>query len=1095
MSFLTNIHSVSVYESKLLLRSWFFRIFSVLLLLYAFFINGIMYMVSNFSWAVTAIPSNAAYINMLVINFAESIIAVFLASDFLKRDNRLDTSEVFYVHRLSNAEYVIGKIWGNLIVFAGLNIALLMMAVIFAFSSNKVELDFFSYIEYFSLINIPTLVFITGLSVFTMFIFKNQAVTFVVLLAYIGLTVFYLKGKCFFMFDYMAYALPMMKSQIIGFARTDMIIIHRSIYFFAGIGFIFIAITLFQRLPNSRRSNYQWTALAVISWLLSIGSGVKYSYTIINEGKMRKIYTEINNRYANSPKIVVEDYNISLRQHKLTFSAEATMTGTALETSKVFTFCLNPGLAIDSIKSIDGKTLHFTREHQIISVNFGNEKLEGEPVSLTINYSGRIDETFCYLDIPEDILNKYSTIVGPFITCGKQYSFQYPEYLLLTPESCWYPRPGTTFSSESPNWQQTYFSWFNLTVKPLDGLTPVSQGEITEPGDNSEWNFLPESPLQNITLAIGPYKHSKITSEGIEFGVWHFEGHDYYSSTFDSISDRIPGILLEELEEVERRYRLNYPFNRFNIVETPAQFKSYPHTWTQAQETMQPEMALMHEKAWSVTEFDLANTKNNIKQWNRRDRQTSEREIQERLFRIITDKFINTKNIYHIYPELFNFRFNIYSSKWAIANRIFELYLQQQENNNPHEFFNNEIRGINNTETANLLLEKHSFLDLLGNAKYHNMLNAITMQKTLQLFSEAETNTGTDTFRNQCLNIIKSREFTNIKFEELLDTLSTFSRTDIYAETGKWNTPTPLPYYNILEPKITIITNKGAETTIITNTIQNMSTVDGTIQLNIQEGDNSTVTNRKIPIQAGECKKIVTMLEDIPKQISINTLVSRNLPAEYTFTPGNIIREQRTITEPEGDYTIQPPPETTPGTIIVDNENQHLFSTTQKNIQGILPKLLHHQEEPGFNYKDIFPWFPVHQWTPTINNRFYGQNIHSAMVLFSGNGTQTATWKIPVPETGNYNIYYHFPLYQPVNNKRGRRNKNNNPNGELPITINHNNIQEKTYLNLTQTGWLKLPDNYYLDCDTITITISDAKQNNEENFLIIADAIKLEKKK
>ena len=80
MTFISNIQSVAKYESKLLIRSWFFRVFTVLAVI------------------------------LLLLNTGQAVIAIFLASDFLKRDKKLDTSEVFYVRPLSNAEYVIGKI-------------------------------------------------------------------------------------------------------------------------------------------------------------------------------------------------------------------------------------------------------------------------------------------------------------------------------------------------------------------------------------------------------------------------------------------------------------------------------------------------------------------------------------------------------------------------------------------------------------------------------------------------------------------------------------------------------------------------------------------------------------------------------------------------------------------------------------------------------------------------------------------------------------------------------------------------------------------------------------------------------------------------
>ena len=83
-------------------------------------------MEDNFGlWFAKSVSSNIPYLNLLLLNTGQAVVAVFLSSEFLKRDKKLDTSEVFYVRPLSNAEYVVGKIWGNLRVFLFLNLLVL----------------------------------------------------------------------------------------------------------------------------------------------------------------------------------------------------------------------------------------------------------------------------------------------------------------------------------------------------------------------------------------------------------------------------------------------------------------------------------------------------------------------------------------------------------------------------------------------------------------------------------------------------------------------------------------------------------------------------------------------------------------------------------------------------------------------------------------------------------------------------------------------------------------------------------------------------------------------------------------------------------
>ena len=185
------------------MRSWFYRIFMILAVLFICIFNfgSLVFQSGGGNWLMKSLPANIPYINLMLLNTGQAIIAVFLSSEFLKSDKKLDTSEVFYVHSLSNAEYVIGKIWGNMRVFLRLNLFAIVLVALFNFISG-VSIDWTAYIIYFVLICIPTLIYIFGLSIALMLILKSQAITFIFLLGYIALTLFYVGDKFYYLFDY-----------------------------------------------------------------------------------------------------------------------------------------------------------------------------------------------------------------------------------------------------------------------------------------------------------------------------------------------------------------------------------------------------------------------------------------------------------------------------------------------------------------------------------------------------------------------------------------------------------------------------------------------------------------------------------------------------------------------------------------------------------------------------------------------------------------------------------------------------------------------------------------------------------------------------
>ena len=233
-----NIFTVARFEVKTLLRSWFFRIFAGLAIAILTFLN-ITFFAEAFNampWEMRGLPASVPYLNMMLLNTIQAIIAVFLASDFLKRDTKLNTTEVIYMRSMTNGDYVLGKLLGILEVFIGLNLFVLVIAAVINGVFADVSLNLLTYIYYLLIAGVPTLVFIIGLSFIGMILLRNQALTFIILLGYIAVTLFFLTNKLNSIFDYMGFWLPLAYSDFVGFANLDGILLQRGIYLLLGLG-------------------------------------------------------------------------------------------------------------------------------------------------------------------------------------------------------------------------------------------------------------------------------------------------------------------------------------------------------------------------------------------------------------------------------------------------------------------------------------------------------------------------------------------------------------------------------------------------------------------------------------------------------------------------------------------------------------------------------------------------------------------------------------------------------------------------------------------------------------------------------------------
>ena len=131
MALLHNIRTVARYEAKTLRRSWFFRLFSIGALVIMTFMNiGLFSPIGDEDWELISMPSSLPLLNLYLLNIAQAIVVIFLASDFLRRDKKVDTNEVLYTRSMSNFEYVMGKTAGILRLFIGLDIVILLIGLL-----------------------------------------------------------------------------------------------------------------------------------------------------------------------------------------------------------------------------------------------------------------------------------------------------------------------------------------------------------------------------------------------------------------------------------------------------------------------------------------------------------------------------------------------------------------------------------------------------------------------------------------------------------------------------------------------------------------------------------------------------------------------------------------------------------------------------------------------------------------------------------------------------------------------------------------------------------------------------------------------------
>jgi len=1110
---LYKIWTVSRYETKTLLRSWFFRIFSILAIAILILMSiGIHTKVGHTPWFLKGMDASIPYMYIQLLNIVQAIIGVFLASDFLKRDKKLDTTEVVYMRSMTNGDYVIGKSLGILFVFMALNILVLLVAAVFHIFFSEVSFSIIPYLIYPLVISIPTLIFIFGLAFFLMVLIRNQAVTFIVLLGYIAVTLFFLSDKMHYIYDYMTFNVPLMYSNFIGFGNLEMILMHRCIYLLLGLGFIFATILMIKRLPQSKAM----TRFSLVFFIFCLAGATAltglYLTKFSSGSNLRTQMTALNHKFSSSNRITPVEWNLNLIHHgkKIDVQANLKFKNTHDLAIDEYVFSLNPGLKVEDILS-NQQPLDFNRDHQIISVTPSKPLAPHSIDSLTIHYNGNINEQACYLDIGNE--ERFKLYRVWLYNIAKRFAIIEPNYVLLTPEAMWYPVAGIPYGAVYPKSTEKDFIKFNLNVKTDKDLTVLAQGKKTEL-TSGELNFLPENPLTQISLVIGDYEKRSITVDSVDYNVFNLKGHDYFSSYFTEIGDTLEPIIRELKQDYEGKVGLEYLFPRLSLIEVPIQFYYYPHLWTINLETVQPEMVFLPEKGLLADGADFANqTRRQERRTDRSNQTITPEEGQSQIFsqfvrttllggsmgrRFMPKDIMSISPSYYIFPNYYNFVNHFKSEKWPIFNVALESFLNQRTETGGAGF-RRFFTGLTDEEKANLALMKQNLAEILVDPDKKDIVNTVLKIKGAYLFNLIQSEINTDDFENFLISVLNSYHFKDTDVDNFINQLYRKTNFDLKPYFDAWYQSRELPGFLVADIKAYKILDEDRTRFQVRFKVENAEKVEGLLSVNVRigggrgfsgmgGGNNDAPPEQFISLAPGQIKEIGIVLDDQPRSLILNTLVSKNLPTSINKRFDDLELNEK-VKAFEGERLLNEPIKlTSPGEIVVDNEDKG-FEVLYQQEANFLKKLFQGDGEEEEEYIGFNFWRAPNVWRKTTYSDFYGKYIHSAYYIKAGKGEKKVAWNAEIEENGNYDIYCHTAeVRMPWMRRRGGGHSRGRQYIEqFHFIVFHDDGSNEVDLKVadSKNNWSFL-GTYYISAGKAKVEMTDKSKGR----IVFADAVK-----
>ncbi|MBD3178573.1 MAG: hypothetical protein GF417_02685 [Candidatus Latescibacteria bacterium] len=1108
-----NIWTVARFEAKTLFRSWFFRIFSILALV-LIAIAGIPLFtgIAPVPWEFRGIPSSLPYMNILLLNVIQAVIAIFISSDFLKRDRKLDTTEAIYTRPVSNLEYVVGKISAVFFAFLILNVAVLIISLVYNIFFADVSIMPLPYLLYPLVISLPTVLFILGLSSLMMVTIKNQAVTFIVLLGYVATTLFYLSTRFYNLFDYLGFNVPLFYSDITGFSGWSELLMHRGIYFCLGAAFILVTVLAMKRLPQSRASRRICLVLAPVflaAAVLLAGSFISGERAV---DQARETMKTINGKATGVPALDIDNCSISLEHRGNRIEAEAGISfqNRAGEAVSEYLFNLNPGLNVERITG-GGKELPFKRNYHLITVTPPSPLLPREQDSLTITYSGSIDESACYPGIEPDKIREEYRIT--FFCVKKRYAFIEDRYLLLTPEAHWYPESGPGYRWDKPAYGNTDFRNFELDINTSPSLSVVSQGKVN--GENGRFRVRPGASLPGLTVTAGKYITRSIEVDSLQLSLHTMEGHDYFLEYFDQIGDTLGDIIMEEKSEYESKVGFSYPYPELKLVEVPISFFSYDKISTMGFETVQPEMVLLPEMGLNLQGADFRRRAWFQKRRDERRNQTTPgiEKQADNLSSFITEALTgeltppefrrraSAEVSYNLFPCYYTHVNHIDSFSYPVLNTALESYLAENLESGPSRFAR-FFSGVTDNERANMELADRSMRDIMMDPESRDILSYVLNLKGKHLFRLIGSRTGEEELNNHIRSVLAENMFSEIEGEKFVAQISDRFGIDMASYIDNWFTRSSVPGFLISGIENYQFVRDERTRYQVRFKVLNGSEVDGIVKITLSKSggrrgfgprfgrrrqEDDVSTERYVFLGAGQARDVGFVLNYQPAVMTVDMMVSRNLPAviEHQLGEFDIIKSPSPL---EGIREIDRSDIRDPdaGTIVVDNEDDR-FSSMDKEETSLLKKVLPEfwKPEQEHKYSGLRYWSTSNRWKATISSKFYGKYIRSAHFISPGDGDIKASWKAEIPESGYYDVYCYISR---IRTPWGRRRERDKPSlGSNYYIIYHDDGTEETGIDVDSAaeGWNFL-GSYYFSAGEARIEIT----NQGEGRFIIADAVK-----
>lgn len=1110
MTFLGRWWAVALYECRLLWRSWAFRLSAlaavgILLLIQIIFtapFSGAPFSFRSFSGAL---PLTA----VRLLNLYLGLVTALLATEFVKRDRRLDSSEAVLANSFTNPGYVAGKMVGIGLALGGLAAASLAVVAVNHRFFTDAAFAWQPYVLLPLLGTLPTLVLTSGLACLLITLLRGQAVVLVLMLGVWAAAVFAGEGQ-FQLFDIFAFWIPMAWSDFVGFGNEEQLVRVRGSHLLAGLGCMAAAALLTPRLRQSLTANAAAAVVAAVCFGGAAWTGKSYLEDRLAARDSREHLVSLSRAASSEPAAAATACRIEVehRGRELAAGAVIDLRNPHDEALDSLLFTLNPGFRVAAV-AVDGAEASFRRDGHLLRVAPAAPLTPGDSARVRIEYRGAPDDGAAFLDVDRE---RFEERFGYWvITVAKSYGFVTPGFLHLTPESGWYPVTGLPPGAAFPAAGQRGYPRFRLSVQVPRGWTVFSQGEaqVDTTAAGLRCRFEGGS-LPGISLTAGEYERRQVEVDGVAYSLAVRPGHAYFDAHLDSLGPALPGLVRELRAEYEAALGLEYPYPRLSLVEVPLQAWSYRRLWTLAQESVQPEIVYLPEMGTLCEAADFRRLKRRSR-WSqeRANQLESAVDLQSGYLRAFVEAdLMGTRHLgwsplgdsglrgrYRLLPQFVSFATHLSSPRWPVLQAAleswFELSLSPGEND-----WSRRWSGLTAAERAGLTLQERSLRELLASPEEagEQGLEEVAAIKARQLLLGFAATAGPDRFGREMTGFLERHRGRRTSEADLLEMLQGLGLDDPEARLEAWFGGTELPGYEIEEADTWLVRQGERTRTQVELTIRNPTAVDGAVEIGLRlrgadrdpwaDRGAAPEHRRRVAVPAASSRRVGLVVDAPVAEMLVDTYVSRNLPARIEV-PLPEPRLRRGAEPFDGERPEPPPADGPEGEYVVDNEDPgfEVLGVARPNWLRRQVADLFDLEVAAVPYVGFRFWSPPGSWEAATDPRFYGRFVLSGYYKKVGDGRSRVSWRTEIGEDGRYDLFFYLGDFE-ERRWRGRGGRGGN---ELSFLVHHEDGVESAGLDMAtaEEGW-NLLGTYPLAAGPAHVELTDRGPERT----VVADAVK-----